>query len=307
MNRSVHTLLPLCLLFACAEVPDGLMPTDDHSAARSIEEGSAEALGMLAFLNDPSTTFELLDGPVGLDRRAATSITAHRDGPDGVVGTSDDNLFQTLEEVDSCWYVGESALTHIADWAALEGWIVSDPDADLGTWDGVSFTYGEAEATLQLVNTATESHLDDDLALDRRAVDSIVAERPVGTVEQLASLYYVGTSALTALKQAATANDCTQPGWHSDLIRADDTGLWRDQLPADLLATIDDMLATDDWCGEAYGAPWFSQATVDYEDCAYRSAGVTLYQMVDPFHGIQFTIDFQIDAELDYDPPDCQI
>ena len=55
-------------------------PKDDGAC---VALGSPEAVGMLAFVNDPTTTFQILDAPhsaggVGLDRRAAQGIIAAR-------------------------------------------------------------------------------------------------------------------------------------------------------------------------------------------------------------------------------------
>lgn len=62
------------------------------------EEGSPEAAGILAFVNDPATSVDVLDrssgdGGVGLDRRAAQNIVAERP-------------FATLAELDLVPFVG---------------------------------------------------------------------------------------------------------------------------------------------------------------------------------------------------------
>ena len=61
----------------------------------------------------------------------------------------------------------------------------------------------QADATLELVNVLSVEALDDDLALNSRAVDSIINARPIDTVDSLSRLYYVGGSALRTLKAAA--------------------------------------------------------------------------------------------------------
>jgi hypothetical protein len=79
----------------------------------------------------------------------------------------------------------------------------------------VPFTVSEAAAVLALVNAATYEELDVDLDLDRRAVDSITAQRPIATVLELSERYYVGASALQKLLVAAgpagvgEGEDCT--------------------------------------------------------------------------------------------------
>jgi hypothetical protein len=166
---------------------------------------------MLSFVNDASTTLTVLDLDAALDSRAASGIVAHRDGPDGKVGTKDDDHFDTIAELDAVYYVGDSALQAILDYASAHGWVATDPDDVLGTWDGVTFTLGESELVLAQANGATYAALDVDAALDKRAVDAIVAARPVDTIAELASLSYVGTSALTKLKDYAIAQSI--PTW----------------------------------------------------------------------------------------------
>lgn len=72
---------------------------------------------LLAFVNSAQTTLDLLDKEVGLDRRAAERIIQHRNGPDGLFGTGDDNLFDDLKELDDVPYVGPSALSLLRAYA----------------------------------------------------------------------------------------------------------------------------------------------------------------------------------------------
>lgn len=173
-----------------------------------VEPGSAEEAGMLAFLNDGSTSFELLDVDVGLDRRAAQGIVDRRDGEDGTFGTADDRPFASVQEVDDVPYVGAVALEKILAWAREHGWLETvgvDRDG----------------ATLALVNdpATTVELLDVDVALDRRAAQNIVAARdgadglpgtsddvPFATIAQLDAVPYVGPSALDKLAAYALAN-----------------------------------------------------------------------------------------------------
>ena len=191
----------LCVLLAGCDQPVASTAADLDSVARlDIVEGSAPALGLLSFLNDASTTVTLLDIDVALDVRAARSIIHYRNGADKVFGTADDQLFTSVAEVDDQWYVGDSALTKMIEWAHEHGWVALEGDDLLGTWDGVSFTVAEAEAVLGLANSAASGTLDDEVGLDRRAVESILDARPVESIEHLAGLYYVGGTALVRLK-----------------------------------------------------------------------------------------------------------
>ena len=80
--------------------------------------GVARAADVLTFVNHRSTTFEVLDVNVGLDSRAAHNIIAHRDGPDGIYGTADDNPFDSRQELDDVPYVGPTAMSKLENYAA---------------------------------------------------------------------------------------------------------------------------------------------------------------------------------------------
>lgn len=195
MNRHVVAFL---LLVGCADARD----LDGTAFSSQTPATSPEAAGVLLLLNDAGTTLALLDDAIGLDRRAAVSIVDHRDGEDRVYGTSDDRPFQSIAEVDALYYVGEDALDLLTEWAWDHDFVPSEDDEVVGTWDGVTFTVAEADHVVALANRASATWLDRDLGLDRRAVESILAARPIATVEQLAGLYYVGEEALSTLKDA---------------------------------------------------------------------------------------------------------
>jgi hypothetical protein len=172
---------------------------EELALARSSWEGTPEGVGLLDFLNAESTTFSLLDVDVALDRRAAGNLVAHRDGGDRKWGTSDDDVFSDVEEVDRVRFVGAKSLDRMVLFAARDGWVPGAEDI-LGVYDGVSFTVTEAEYTVELANSVSAVYLDETLALDARAVRSIIAGRPIETIDGLSRLYYVGNSALSALK-----------------------------------------------------------------------------------------------------------
>jgi hypothetical protein len=197
MTRSLAFLV----FAACSPLAfEGATPED----ALRQWESSAESFATLAFLNDSGTTEALLDDDVGLDVRAARSLIAHRDGPDRVFGTADDDLFDSLAEVDDQYYVGASAIEKIADYADLLGFTPGGSDV-VGSWDGVNFTLDEALLTLELANEADTEELDDTVGLDRRAVKGIVRARPIADMNELADAYYVGTSALESLRDYVSA------------------------------------------------------------------------------------------------------
>jgi hypothetical protein len=190
-----------------------------------VRNGTPEGVGLLAFLDDDGTTFELLDGPVGLDRRAAKNLVAHRDGADRARGTADDNPFDSVEEVDEAPQVGPSTLEKLLSYASANGFVPEGNDV-LGIYDGVGFTVNEAAATLELANAAEHGRLDDEIGLDRRAADSIVAGRPIPTVLALSELSYVGGSALGKLKEAAGGSVTDDGASVRDALAAGAEGLW---------------------------------------------------------------------------------
>ena len=177
--------------------------------ARSAWEGTPEGVGLLDFLNDEETTQAVLDYTVGLDRRAAGNLIAHRDGGDRKWGTSDDDIYNTVDEVDAVRFVGPKTLDRMVVFALRSGFVPGANDV-LGVYDGVAFTVEEAEATLKLANMLDEKTLDEDLGLNAIAAASIVDAQPVGTVDGLSRLYYVGRSALSTLKDAAIQDTVQQ-------------------------------------------------------------------------------------------------
>ena len=105
-------------------------PLDDKNAtfvggkkadSVGIEPGSQSAAGVLKFVNE--TTHGVLDDQVPLDRRAADNIIEHRNGPDGELGSSDDDLFDTLRELDDVPWVGPVSFQRIVDYARGEGYL----------------------------------------------------------------------------------------------------------------------------------------------------------------------------------------
>ena len=194
----------LAVIFSAAALCAGCAtgPLDIETGDHAITNGTPEAIGVLDLLNDAATDIELLDKDAGLNVRSARNLMLHRNGWDGVIGSYDDNLFGDIEEVDAVRWVGPTAIAQLVSFAAAQGYIPEGADI-LGTWDNVTFTVNEADLVLDYVNDASHSSLDDEVGLDRRAADSIVAAQPITTIEELAGLYYVGTNALEALIESS--------------------------------------------------------------------------------------------------------
>ena len=64
-------------------------------SSKGIVSGTPEAIGLLDFLNDPSTDYDVLDIDAALDRRAAPNLISHRNGDD-IFGFPDDDSSQAF-------------------------------------------------------------------------------------------------------------------------------------------------------------------------------------------------------------------
>jgi hypothetical protein len=81
-------------------------------------EGTVDALAILAVVNDTAGIDEAdLDYAVALSARTARNIIAYRDGADREPGTADDNLFDTIAELDGIPYVGPVAMRRLLEFA----------------------------------------------------------------------------------------------------------------------------------------------------------------------------------------------
>ena len=207
----LHPLLVPLFVLACD--PSSPEPVGDDSEASggkadgsvdALVDGTPAAIGVQRLLNSAETTLAVLDDDAGLDRRAAQNLIAHRDGPDRVYESSDDDPFESVAEIDAVAWVGPSSLQRLLDFA-LENDFVPGGGQLLGTWDGVEFTVAQAEATLAFVNAASEDDLYAVLR-DPRPVRSIAEARPLASVQQLSQLYYIGRTMMERL-QAATLPD----------------------------------------------------------------------------------------------------
>ena len=188
-----------------------------NQAEFSIEEGSNEAVTLLAFVNREDVTFDVLDVDVALDRRAAQNIVTHRDGFDGLYGTADDDPFDLIEELDDVPYVGGSALQKLLEFAlSEEGADLSEPG------------FSRDAVILSAVNSPLVGFyvLDVEMGLDRRAAEGIFQYRIgldglLGTpddlffnsIEELDAIRYVGTRALDKIYDWAVLNGFAEGGF----------------------------------------------------------------------------------------------
>jgi phosphatidylserine/phosphatidylglycerophosphate/cardiolipin synthase-like enzyme len=107
-----------------AEVEDGV---DDAfpsgKADGGIDEGSPEALGVLRLVNDAAETAATLKSGAHITSRVAGNIVKHRNGADGSAGTSDDDKYETLAELDKIPYVGPATLNALLERAKELGYV----------------------------------------------------------------------------------------------------------------------------------------------------------------------------------------
>ncbi len=76
--------------------------------------GACEVKQVLAYVNDPEVTLEVMKAD-GIYTRSAKNIIAYRNGPDGVPGTDDDEAIETIEELDDIYYVGPKTMQKLVD------------------------------------------------------------------------------------------------------------------------------------------------------------------------------------------------
>ncbi|HEU5060485.1 MAG TPA: phospholipase D-like domain-containing protein [Kofleriaceae bacterium] len=110
-RRTLSLPLAVALALACA----GDDPLDDENAGfpdgksdGGIDEGSPEALAVLALVNDPAVDVAELDDDAGLHATAAKNIVARRP-------------YDTLAELDAVPFVGPVALAALLDYAKEKG------------------------------------------------------------------------------------------------------------------------------------------------------------------------------------------
>ena len=95
---------------------------NEEDATEVLKEGSPAALSVLAMVNDPVTTTAVLkSGKV--TSTTATKILAHRDGADGEVRSGDEDLYDTVAELDAIKGVGPATLRNLASLADKLGYL----------------------------------------------------------------------------------------------------------------------------------------------------------------------------------------
>jgi len=111
--------VPACVEDEVEDGEDDAFPSG--KADGGIDEGSPEALGVLALVNDPGSTASKLKSGARVTIRVANNIVGHRDGADAVAGTADDDTFDSLTELDAIPFVGPATLNALLEHARARG------------------------------------------------------------------------------------------------------------------------------------------------------------------------------------------
>lgn len=159
-------------------------------------EGSREARAATHFANQADDAALKKAGVSSGPTRKA--ILARRNGPDGTLGTGDDEPFDSLAELDGISGVGTATLKKVSAYALARGFA-----DEQGFYSDLYFTTKQADRVLELVNTASIADLDEKTSIDTRALKNIGAARPIGSMGALAAVSRVKTSALRLLREEA--------------------------------------------------------------------------------------------------------
>jgi hypothetical protein len=210
-----YSSVPLLLSCGAAAVSD--TPVAALAAqAQELATGTPAGIGVVLFLNDYTTTFQVLDTQVPLNSQAAQSIIDWREGPDGVLHTGDDRRFISVEQVAALPNVGPAALTALETYARGTGRVALPVDGWVGTYQGVSFNVAEARRVLAVVNTRTAAALQSSFGVSAAAANAMVAARPFYDILKLGRLGSVDAVSLQGLKagtaQGAEGDPCTGAG-----------------------------------------------------------------------------------------------
>lgn len=119
MKRALTSLLALGFAAACV----GGAGSETSDLTDKYAEGSDEALAILAVVNDRTLGVSQLDVDAKLTSTAAKAIVAHRDGPDRLLRTQDDDLYETLAELDAQPSVGPTTLNQLLAYASQKGYL----------------------------------------------------------------------------------------------------------------------------------------------------------------------------------------
>lgn len=235
MKTNVLVILAsLLMLAACGEPSAPVEEVDGENASFSAG-GKADSLvdectlaEILTLVNNPALDASAYKG-MGLHSRAASNIVAYRNGADGLAGTDDDEVIDTLRELDDISFVGPKALEQLiaavgeveCDDCTIENLLslINDPATTTDTLKELGVHSRAAKAVVAYRNGADEVAGTDD--------DNLIE-----SVQELDDISGVGPAALEQFF-AAVDSDCVsvdgnlevevifspQPREHSHLTR----------------------------------------------------------------------------------------
>lgn len=154
----------------------------------------ADAKALLDAVNHPGTDAAALKA-AGVEKRAATNVLAHRMGADGRDFTADDDLFDSVAELDAVSYVGDVAFDKLAAFAKAH------PAPAGEVVELVTFKGWEAQTVIWGVNTVDVGVLNG--MLDNRAAANLMAARPFANVAGIGKVALIGSGALERLRREA--------------------------------------------------------------------------------------------------------
>lgn len=149
--RSV--LFALLLTIGCTTDGDGR--DDSFGGAGAKSDGmysECQLAEVLKLVNESGSSVDRLE-EVGLADDAASAIVAHRHGPDGAAGTADDDIFDSLDELDQVDFVGQLALGKLvyAVVPRCEVDLANRPFIDDQTFTGQSGGWARDNAEVEVV------------------------------------------------------------------------------------------------------------------------------------------------------------
>jgi hypothetical protein len=194
MNRFALALLALSA--GCNAIDDVDPEATPSTFAVNISQTDAAAI--VALVNYPGTTDDVLHRQAGVEARAAQNIINARNGADGITPSADDVLFADIAAIDAVPYVGDAAF------AKMNAWAAAHPAPAGEDVEGVVFTGWESQAVTWSLNHSTEAQLD--TIMDARAAKAIFASLPVANVTAIGPLPYVGATVLNKLHSQAAAD-----------------------------------------------------------------------------------------------------
>ncbi len=145
--------------------PDALDDAFDRHVGK-LDGGidAAVAAAVLAVVNTRSVedlSGAVEDGGVGLHRWPAENIEAYRWGADGDPGTADDELFDTLAELDGIPYVGAAAFQLLVDFVHAHDVVENPgPSCDAPAWTSLTGQKSIVAPHGTLISTASDDGID---------------------------------------------------------------------------------------------------------------------------------------------------